>query len=61
MTRDRCPASGRSFPIPEGVDLAHGRQVVTCPECDRPVHVSRWNSIKATMILSPHNPRSTTP
>lgn len=53
LARVRCPASSRSFSIPEGLDL-RGKQVTTCPECSRKVYVSRWNSIKQTMIIAMH-------
>ena len=55
-TATRCASSGRSFPIPEDVDL-RGKRIATCPGCDRLVHVTRWNSVEQTMILTIHNDR----
>lgn len=52
-TTNRCNGSSRSFPIPAGINLA-GKRQAPCPHCGKTVHVTRWNSIKQTMILTIH-------
>lgn len=52
-TPARCSGSGRSFPIPEGVDL-RGKKQAPCPGCNRTMHVVRWNSVKQTMVIAIH-------